>query len=506
MRIAVAGFQHETNSFVVGTASLADFQSPGGWPKFTRGESLVADMASTAAPMAGALAAALQEQVEIVPLLWCMALPSGPVEDAAFEAIAGEIVERLRQALRAAPIDGIYLDLHGAMITESIDDAEGELLRRLRAVTPAPLPLVCSLDLHANVSAAMVERATLLDTYKTYPHVDMKETGARAMRRLIAIARDGRAPHKAFRPLPFLTPIDAQCTLAEPARMLVARGDELERRGEAQCVSQFFGFPLADIADAGPSLVVYVREAEGCTNTADALADTLTDTWLRSEGAFGRRLPDAAEAVALALAEQAGAGPVIIADTQDNPGGGGTGDTTGLLAALLDAGAAGAVVVHIADEPAARAAHAAGIGGSIDMPLGGRADARYGPPVAGPFRVLALGDGDFIGVGPMYGGNRITLGPVALLEKNGVRVIVAPRKMQASEPALLHHLGLRPQDIAILAVKSSVHFRGAYQAMARRIIVATAPGAVCADLALLPYRKARRRVAGAHATPARESR
>lgn len=500
MRIAAAGFQHETNSFVVGTAALADFQAPGGWPKFTRGTEMIAGMASTAAPMAGALAAARENGVDIVPLLWCMALPSGPVEDEAFETVAGEIVERLAQALAAAPLDGLYLDLHGAMATQSIGDAEGELLRRLRALLPAQVPIVCSLDLHANVSPAMFEHTALLDTYKTYPHVDMKATGARAMRRLIAMVQSGKTPAKSFRQLPFLTPIDSQCTLTDPAKGLVAAGDDLERRRGLDCVSQFFGFPLADIADAGPAIAVYGPDGAAC----NAAADELAAEWLRNEPAFGRPLPDAAEAVALAMAEQAapGSGPVVIADTQDNPGGGGTGDTTGLLEALLAAGAKGAVLVHIADKDAVAAAHAAGVGGSFDIALGGHADPRYGAPVPGPFRVIALGNGEFIGVGPMYGGNRIALGPVALIEKDGVRIVIAPRKMQASEPALLHHLGLRPEEVPILAVKSSVHFRGAYQSMAKRIIVAIAPGAVCANLSLLPYRNAHRRVAGADGAPA----
>ncbi len=190
-----------------------------------------------------------------------------------------------------------------------------------------------------------------------------------------------------------------------------------------------------------------------------------------------------------------GRGPVVIADTQDNPGGGGPGDTTGMLAALLAADAP-ALLVHMADAPAAAAAHAAGLGATIDVALGGRALPDTGAPVPGPWTVAALGDGNFVGEGPMYGGNAITLGPVACLSRGSVRVIVAPKRMQASEPALPKHLGQDPFAAQILVVKSSVHFRGAYQDRARAVIVARAPGPVTGDLADLPARRQTRRAAG----------
>ncbi|MDO9524792.1 MAG: MlrC C-terminal domain-containing protein [Gemmobacter sp.] len=260
-----------------------------------------------------------------------------------------------------------------------------------------------------------------------------------------------------------------------------------------EVVTQFFGFPLADVPDAGPAVIAQATDAE----TANAAADHMLALWLAEEGTFSTRRLSAHQAVAeaLQLAAGPGTGPVMVADTQDNPGGGGTGTTTGMLHALLAAGAVGSVMVHIADAPACVAAHAAGVGAMIDITIGAGTTDRFGPPVPGPWRVVALGSGSFTGIGPMYRGNAIALGPVALLEQAGVQVIVAPRKMQASEPGLLLHLGLAPETLRIIVVKSSVHFRGAYQPMARAILLALAPGLVESDLTRLDYRLATRKPA-----------
>ncbi|WP_353171618.1 M81 family metallopeptidase [Paracandidimonas soli] len=492
MKIAIAGFQHETNSFADSVAARRDFDRPGGWPPFCTGAEMSRIISASGTPAAGAMAEASAASVEIEPLLWCIGLPSGPVEDAAFEDIADDICARFRAALDAG-IDALYLDLHGAMATPSLPDAEGELLARLRRIAPAPFPIAASFDLHGNISESMVRDCTLLDCYRTYPHIDLKDTGARVMRRLISLLSGTPAPVLAYRAVPYLASINDQCTFSEPTRGLLAFARQMEDGEKVECVSQFFGFPLADVPDSGPSIIVQGHDGAA----VEAAADAMLAQWIAAEPQFATRLLSAHEAVAQAmrLCAAGGAGPVVIADTQDNPGGGGTGDTTGMLRALLDGGAKGAVLVHIADAQASEAAHAAGEGALLDLAIGAGQSAQYGAPVEGPWRILKLGSGSFTGIGPMYKGNPIALGPVALLERDGVKVIVAPRKMQASEPGLLLHLGLAPEALPILVVKSSVHFRGAYQQMARAILPAIAPGAVEADLLRLPYRRALRKPA-----------
>ncbi|MEM8855736.1 MAG: MlrC C-terminal domain-containing protein, partial [Pseudomonadota bacterium] len=268
--------------------------------------------------------------------------------------------------------------------------------------------------------------------------------------------------------------------------------DESIGTAPGEAVTLAFGFPLADVPDAGPSLIAYAASPD----EAERLLERHLSAWNAAEGSFSASAHSPGEAIAKARGLPPGKGPVILADVQDNPGAGGTNDTTGLLAALVDEGLGGALLVHIADKAAADAAFSAGVGARLEMGVGGKADPATGGPVDGPWRVAAVGDGRFVGEGPMYGGNTVDMGPVACLEQNGVRVIVAGQRMQASEPALVRHLGMEPFDVPYLALKSSVHFRGAYQHVAREIIHVAAPGLAPVDLDRLTFCKASRRIAG----------
>jgi len=484
MRIALAGLQHETNTFAPELTEAEDFLAPGGWPKQSRGAEVVSTITGTSVPMAGALRILDQAGATAVPLLWTIALPSGPVRHSAFEALADEIATKLQAAL---PVDGLFLELHGAMATTGDDDAEGALLARLRGILGPDVPIVVALDLHTNLSARMVENADQMFAYLTYPHVDMADTGARAMHRLIDFAQGAARPAKAFRQMPYLLPLVAQATGSPPVNTLYHAAAERH----AVDTMLTLGFPLADVPDAGPALVTYAQDQDA----ADRAADETLREWTDAEPEFQARLCTPAEGVAQAM--QSTQHPVVIADVQDNPGGGGSNDTTGLLQALIAARAKGALMVHIVDTEAVNAAVAAGVGAVLDIGVGGRADPHTGAPVPGPWRVAALGDGKFTGVGPMYAGATIEMGPVALLEQSGVQVIIAAKRMQASEPALIRHLGLDPAALPILCVKSSVHFRGAYESMAGEIILVAAPGRVTMDLASLKYTKCMRRPAGA---------
>jgi microcystin degradation protein MlrC len=325
----------------------------------------------------------------------------------------------------------------------------------------------------------------------------MRETGARAFRRLTALASGGvPRPAKALRRPPFLVALTWPCTLVEPAASLVGAHEAADGGDGLPWVSAAMGFPLADIAEAGPAVLAYATTPAA----ADRLADDLLARWLAAEPALDGAVLDAAAVVEQAkrLAAGPGTGPVVVADTQDNPGGGGSGDTTGLLRALIEARAAGALVVHIADREVVRAAHVAGEGNPLTVRLGGKVHPEFGAPVAGDAVVVALGDGRFTGTGPMSRGNPVDLGPVARLRLFDIEVVVAERKAQASEPELLRHLGVEPADVPILALKSSVHFRAAYQKMARAVLVAAAPGPVTADLRALRFDRLRSgvRIAG----------
>ena len=487
MRIAVGGFHHETNTFAPTKASFEMFRRADGWPGLCRGEAVLADTAGINLPIAGFLEAARASGRDFAPLAWANACPSAQVEEEAYERIAGMIVDDLRDA---GPVDAVYLDLHGAMVAEHLEDGEGELLRRVRAVIGPDIPLVASLDLHANVSPLMADRADALTVFRTYPHVDMAETGARTARLLERILAEGR-PAKAFRQVPFLIPLTAQCTLVEPAASLYAGLEERER-GAVRSVSLAGGFPLADTPDCGPAALAYAGDEQSAAETADALANAV----LAARGRFDADFLSPEEAVARADRIGRRGRPVVIADSCDNPGGGGDGDTTGLLRALAAARPEGAVLGLLIDPEAAAAAHEAGEGGRLALALGGRS----GIPGDAPFEtdavVRRLGDGSFTCTGPFYGGSRMRLGPMALLElAGGVQVAVASRKVQAADKEMFRHLGVEPADCRILALKSSVHFRADFGPIADEVLIAAAPGPVAADPGALAFTRLRPGVA-----------
>jgi microcystin degradation protein MlrC len=388
--------------------------------------------------------------------------------------------------LRAARnVDAVYLDLHGAMVAEHIDDADGELLRRIRAAVGPRLPIVASLDFHANVSELMATQATALVAYRTYPHTDMSESGVRALRVLAQIGDSAVAAR--LRQLPFLIPLTSQCTLVEPMRSLVELASTLER---APLVSLNFtpGFPAADVRDCGPAVFGSGRDVA----QLEAAIVELYNAVAANESRFALEIfsIDAALREIERAAPRRGR-PMILADTQDNPGGGGPADGMSLLRALIERRVDGVLGGVICDPAAAALAHAAGIGRELELPLGARSGTPGETPLRAKFTVAALGDGRFTATGPFYLGSRMDLGPMALLRTATAHIAVASRKQQAGDQAMFRHLGVEPRDFAVLALKSSVHFRADFGSMASRILVVDAPGPNIADPSRLPFRRLR---------------
>ena len=486
MRIAIGGFLHESHSFAPRPTGWADFLAPGGWPPVQRPATLLAALRPSAVPAAGAIRAAEKAGVTLVPLSWGFANPAGPVTAEAFERLAALIFADLQAALAEGPLDGLYLDLHGAMVAEEFPDAEGELLRRARAILGPEVPITASLDPHCNLTAAMVRHADALAPFRTYPHVDMKEAGARAMELLLRRVKRGKPFGKAFRQLDYLIPITSQCTLVPPMSEAMAARTALASRMDVAELALCFGFPYADFPDCGAAVAAFAEDQA----RADAAAEAMIADLKAREAAFTQEILPAAEGVAKALRLAAKAKkPIVIADTQDNPGGGGHGDTTGLLAELIRQKAEGAVLALINDAESAAACHAAGEGAAVPLSLGGKSD---GAPLAVTARVLRLADGHFVCTGPMAGGNVADLGPTALISPApGIRVIVTSRKMQAYDQALFRHVGVEPAAQRLLVLKSSVHFRADFQPIAESVLVVAAPGPVVADPATLPFQHLR---------------
>jgi microcystin degradation protein MlrC len=484
-RIAVAGFRHETNTFAPAKASLTDFENGYSWPALTRGPAVAEVVKGYNLALAGFIEAAEAAGHEIVPLLWASASPSSYVEERAYERIVGMLFDSLQAA---APVDAIFLSLHGAMVTEHLEDAEADTIKRVRdALSPLGwrIPVVVTLDYHANISPAMVGRASALLGYRTYPHEDMAATGARMLPWLERLLKGEDLSQRAFRQIPFLFPLVWGCTTHLPASRIVSMIAGLEREHDV-LLTFAGGFPAADIYDCGPSVVAYGADKAACQAAVDALADAV----IAAEAEFTGALLGPEEAVAKALAHS-GPGPVVIADVQDNPGAGGTADTMGLLKALVAADAPGSVCGMIFDPHVASLASRSGEGTEITAALGGKHGVEGDSPLTATFLVEKVGDGLVDCDGPLYKGAHMDLAPMVLLRLGNVQIVVCSKKVQAADLAFFRHLGVEPTEARVLALKSSVHFRGAFDPIAAETILCAAPGAMVMDLKALEFTRLR---------------
>ena len=490
-RILIAGYQHETNTFAPSPADWAAFTRGDSFPAYVRGEAMRQTMTGLNVPVGGFIDAARTHGYTLVPSAWAGAIPSSYVTQDAFERIAAAIVEDARTAREQGGLDGIYLDLHGAAVAEHALDSEGELLGRLRALVGPQLPIVASLDLHANVTQRMLRQADALVAYRQYPHVDMADTGVLAAELMARRLRAGQRLPQAARRLPFLIPLNAQSTWMQPAKTLYDELRAIERE-QGTIASFCMGFPASDFDECAPMVWAHGETPEAAFRTVQALYDRVAEpTQWRSEVLGAQQAVERA----LALAAEASA-PVVIADTQDNPGAGGDSNTTGMLHALLAQGAGrrfpGKVALGLMFDPAAaHAAHEAGVGAELELSLGTAVPTFTGtpsdPPLHGRCKVLTLADGRCTLTGPMMTGVSVRLGQSACLEIDGVRVAVVSGKKQLLDRQLLRMVGIHAEQMKIIVVKSSNHFRADFTPHASHVLVAKAAGPMAAEPADLPW-------------------
>ena len=481
-----AAIGHETNTFAVTPTRLADFDFAGAPAADASPEQIRSRFRGTRTVHGGYLAAAEELGFALEPLLWAFATPSGVVEPAAYEELAGVLLERLSRRRRQAGCRGVLLDLHGAMVSEHLEDVEGDLIERTRAVLGAGVPLVVTIDLHANVSGRMATHADAIIGFEEYPHVDAFERGMQAGRLIHAAAAGTVRPRLAYVQLPLVTMPPKQCTLIPPAGDLLRRAQDTARQPGVLDASIAYGFPFADIRDAGTSVLV---TADGSAALAAEHAARLARAVWQRRQEFDADLTPVAEAIRFAR-EQA-TGLVVLADGSDNPGGGGPCDGTVVLRELLAAGVEDAVVAVIADPEAVAAAVEAGVGETIEVRLGGKTDRRHGDPVALRAVVRLLSDGRFVTRSRMGAGGVTEMGRTAVLQCRGVRVVVTERRVQPLDAELLRSVGIEPRAQRLVALKSAVHFRSTYQQIAERIFDLDTPGVHRPDFAAYRYRRLR---------------
>lgn len=485
--IAVGGILHESNTFCTRLTGLDAFNGRA----TCRGDEVEAEFGDAAHEVGGFFAGAREHGLELVPTLVANATPSGTVADEAFEALTGELIERVQGAGR---IDGLLLALHGAMVTQSHPDADAEILRRLRHELGADLPIVVTHDAHANVAVEEVELCSALVIYKEVPHVDQRERGRQAARIMARIVRDGLRPAQAIEKPPMLYNILFHDTTKPPMLPLVEELKRLEREdSRILSASAAVGYQYADVPQMGPSIVVVTDGDRGLARQeARRFADLMWDH--RHQMAI--ELPEAAEAVQ--RAQRADQLPAVLVDLGDNIGGGSAGDGTVLLAELVKQGAS-AFAVAIYDPEAVGEAFRVGAGGPFDAEIGGKSDRLHGDPVRIQGRVKLLYDGKYIETAARHGGMRyLDQGPTAVLqignstEPDASFVLLNSKRHPPFSLGQLTSAGIQPQQLRVIVVKAAVAFRAAYEPIAGTIIPVDTSGLTAVNPRRFTYTKARR--------------
>jgi microcystin degradation protein MlrC len=483
-RVAVGGFSHETNTFAPKPTDYAEFAAE----KIRTGDQIL-DYRGTKTGIGG-FVDALEADPDLEPILLMTsnAIPGGVVTRDAVHRLTTPILEGIA---REKP-DAVVLVLHGAMVTEDSDDGEGTLLAAVRAIIGPDIPLLATLDPHANCSELMVSSADALFSYDTYPHIDSYERSLEAVALLKKMLAGASRPTAAIARLPLISATVVEFTGAGLAKEIMERAFAFEQEPGVINVAVNWGFAYADTPITGMTFVVTTENDEA---RAQAIADDMAAwTWERRDGFIPNALT-VEEAIKAAIAEPLG--PVILADVADNPGGGSACDGTAILWGLLDLGATNAAIGPIADPEVVELAFQAGIGKEISCELGGKTDDLHGYPIPVVAEVVNLTDGHFVYEGPMRTGHTGWLGRAAVLHVLGrlgnvVEVLVTERRFQAFDTAVFRSQGIEPTEKKIVVVKSSVHFRGAFSPIATRIIEVDSPGLIPIDLTRFEYSRLQR--------------
>lgn len=441
-RILVSGIWHETSTFSPIPTDLASFHKY----QYVEGGDLIPTYTGTDTEIGGFIDGSRDLDFELQPALFAAAVPAAVLPRAVLDHLIDETCAKVRTL---EPLDGALIVIHGAMVADGLDEADAYFLARLREVFGYERPVVAVFDLHANLSETLVAEADVLIGYDTFPHVDIAERGREAARVLARLLDSNWRPRRSFRKLPLLSVPQTQITKETPMREIMAAVATAERRPEILLCSVTGGFPYADVAHLGIAVLAYGMEQSATDGVADELA---SEIWSRRE-AFVSELVPVGEAVAKAMA--APDGPVILVDVADNLGGGSPGDGTIILGALLDAKPRSAVVV-LWDREAVFQAKACGVGTMFSGKVGGKTDDQHGPPVAVTGTVDFTGRVQYRRDGSWMTGQVVRLGDVAVINVDGVRVMVTEERFMPFDSRHLRMVGIEPEAQDIIVVKSAV--------------------------------------------------
>ena len=483
-RFVAALMRHETNTFSPVPTPVSAFGRVGPTDGPARGEEAVRVYRGTNNPLAAYIDIAGREGAALAVPVAANAHPSAPAPDDILDLVAEAVLEAVGQGC-----DALFLDLHGAMVTEGFDDGEGELLRRIRAEAP-DLPVAVALDFHTNLTRDLALLPTVLAGYRTYPHIDMYETGMRAGEALLK-AMNGAAAATAWHSLPLMPHMNVHSPSRPPMQAIMDRASAAEDGGEVLLASVFGCFPLADIEHVGISAVV-----QGPADRAERLVlDLMGEAW-EKRADFLFEIEDMADSVARAAAMSDGDGPVLLVDHGDNTGSGGNQDVMAALRECLRQGLTGMAAGPFADPEAVAEMIAAGVGAEVEVGIGGKTDmpamGLKGEPLRLRGRVRRITDGEFTVTGPMFTGVRLSLGRTAVLDTGAAEIVVSEERYEPFDVGCFTHCGIDPASKRYVLIKSRQHFRAGFEPVARGIVMLAGPGTTTSDYSLFPWKKLRR--------------
>lgn len=483
-RFVAALMRHETNTFSPVPTPVSAFGRVGPTDGPARGGEAVRVYRGTNNPLAAYIDIAEREGAALAVPIAANAHPSAPAPDTILDLVAEAVLEAVGQGC-----DALFLDLHGAMVTEGFDDGEGELLRRIRTQAP-DLPVAVALDFHTNLTRDLALLPTTLAGYRTYPHIDMYETGMRAGEALLR-AMNGASAATAWHSLPLMPHMNVHSPSRPPMQAIMDRASVAEDSGEVLLASVFGCFPLADIEHVGISAVV-----QGPADRAERLVlDLMGEAW-EKRADFLFEIEDMAESVSRAAALKDGAGPVLLVDHGDNTGSGGNQDVMAALRECLRQGLTGMAAGPFADPEAVAEMIAAGVGAEVEVEIGGKTDmpamGLEGEPLRLRGRVRRITDGEFTVTGPMFTGVRLSIGRTAVLDTGAAEIVVSEERYEPFDTGCFTHCGIDPAAKRYVLIKSRQHFRAGFEPIAREIVMLAGPGTTTSDYSLFPWRKLRR--------------
>jgi microcystin degradation protein MlrC len=487
MKCVIALMQHETNTFSPLPTTLNSFASSVGLVEPPIGQQAIDIFGTAGFAFAGMLDVANEKGCEIVVPIAAYAEPSAKVEDDAFDTIATKICDAVAEGC-----DLLLLDLHGAMVTESHDDGEGELLRRIRQISP-DLPIAVALDFHTNLTDVMVDNCTVIDGYRTYPHIDMKETGRRAAETLFLIKEQSLNTSMRWASVPMMTHMIKQTPQKQPMKDIMDKAIVAAESNDFLNVSVFGGFPLADIPHV--SLSVLTVGGLNKPQNDDLIGELCEMAWDRREDFIydPETLVETIDHLKT-LNEY----PVVVADHGDNSGAGGSADDMTVLDEMLQAGMDDILTGPIWDPVALDQLIAAGIGSIVSLPIGGRTNApsigQLGHSLNCTGKVISITDGRFVITGPMQTGLEVNIGRSVFFDIGAATLMISEERWEPYDPACFTHGGIDPLNFKYLLIKSRQHFRAGFEPLAKHIVLAAGPGVCSSDYSQFNFQSVKRPV------------